>query len=76
MDSPVINYVVAALSAILFYRIAAMERRSALIWSLASIALSMLAIFVVHIHVLIAQAALFCFMWFLNYRKPDRKIDI
>lgn len=76
MDSPVVNYILAALSAILFYRIAAMERRSAPIWSAASVALSAFAIFILHIHVLVVQIALFCFMWFLNYLKPDRKIDI
>ncbi len=61
--------------AVFFNRLAAMERRSGLIWALASIAASLLAMFVVEIHILLAQAILFCVMWLLNFIKPDKKID-
>ena len=62
--------------AVFFNRLAAMERRSGLIWTLASIAASLLAMFAVGIHILLAQALLFCVMWFLNFIKPDKKIDV
>ena len=62
-------------SAILFYRLATMERRSGLIWCAASLAASTLATWVLGIHIIVAQLLLFCLMWFLNYRKPDRKMD-
>ncbi len=68
--------VVVILCAILFFRIASMERRSGLIWSAASVAVSAACIFVIQLHFVLGQFLLFCVMWYLNYIRPDKKIDV
>jgi len=62
--------------AVFFNRLALMERRSGAVWAAASLGVSCLAVYVLHIPILAAQFVLFCVMWFLNVMKPDQKIDV
>ncbi len=62
--------------AVLFYRVAAMERRSGIVWAMLSLAASVLSMFVTHTHVILLQVVLFGVMWALNYFKPDRKMEL
>jgi hypothetical protein len=62
--------------AVLFFRVAGMERRSGIVWALMSLAVSMLSLFVTHTHIILLQLVLFGAMWALNYFKPDPKANL
>ncbi|MEX2179288.1 MAG: hypothetical protein WD801_11290 [Gemmatimonadaceae bacterium] len=69
---PTLTLLVGLASAIAFFRAAQYERMSPLLWTVASLGLTLVASFLVSgvLMVILAQIGLFAVMWWYNARRP------
>ncbi len=69
---PTLTLLVGLASAIAFFRAAQYERMSPLLWTVASLGLTLVVSFLVSgvLMVILAQIGLFAVMWWYNARRP------